>query len=286
MNSDRKAPSSRVPVSDHPPEELKKERDVFLKSFFRKGAKLTEELVRERDLMRHRFVELEEENVRLRTQLASDAAIRELLTKIEELERDKQEIIARYREVEQSKTAREETVLEVEGELANLANLYVASFQLHSSLSPHKVMRHVKELLGQLVGAEAFAIYLVDDSGAFLVPVTSEGLRDDELATLPAGDGPIGTTFTSGETHLASDDSRAGTLDRPAACIPLRLEKKVVGVIVVYRTLEQKDAFVNTDHELFKLLGAQAMSALIGARLYSQRELDESPLASFRDLGA
>ncbi len=64
--------------SDRPPEDLKKERDAFIQQFFRKGAQLTEELLRENERLRDKISELESENGKLRAHLASDSAIRDL----------------------------------------------------------------------------------------------------------------------------------------------------------------------------------------------------------------
>jgi GAF domain-containing protein len=55
----------------------------------------------------------------------------------------------------------------------------------------------------------------------------------------------------------------------PAACIPLLLDDRVVGVIVVYTLFEQKKHFVAVDRELFKLLGAHAGATLVAAHLYT-----------------
>src|SRR6478735_4032813 len=81
--------------SDRPPEDLKKERDAFIQQFFRKGAQFTEELLKEAERLRERISELENDNQRLRAHLASDAAIRDLLRKIEQLEGEKAELIHR-----------------------------------------------------------------------------------------------------------------------------------------------------------------------------------------------
>src|SRR3954469_10287560 len=89
--------------SDRPPEDLKKERDAFIQQFFRKGAQFTEELLKENERLRDRMDALEIENRRLRAHLASDEAIRDLLRKIEELEREKLELVNRSVRAEQVK---------------------------------------------------------------------------------------------------------------------------------------------------------------------------------------
>lgn len=282
--SDRKSPDARF-ETDPPRDDLKKERDDFIKTFFRKGVELTEELVREREQSRSRIILLEEENARLRAQIASEGAMRELLRKIEELEREKELVLNKFREAEALSNRTEANFQEIESELANLANLYVASYQLHASLNPRGAMQHIKELLAQFIGAEAFAVYLLDEAGAELVPVATEGVSDGQLMSVAAGQGLIGDAFSSGKLQVFGGDPRQGTLEAPAACIPLRMDDQTPGIIVVFRTLEQKASFVQVDHELFKLLGAQAMSALVAARLFTDKGREIPTLSSFRDLG-
>ena len=75
--------------SDRPPDDLKRERDAFIQQFFRKGAQFTEELLKENERLRDQLDGVEGENGKLRAHLASDAAMRDLLTKIAELEQEK-----------------------------------------------------------------------------------------------------------------------------------------------------------------------------------------------------
>ncbi|MCU0659328.1 MAG: GAF domain-containing protein [Polyangiaceae bacterium] len=266
-------------------EELKKERDDFLKAFFRKGVELTEELVRERDLARQRLLFLEEENARLRAQVASGDAIRELLRKIEALEIEKERVLHQFQEVQVASTRQHASFSEIENELANLANLYVASYQLHASLDPRGVLQTLKDLLAQFIGAEAFAIYLQLQENEGLIVAASEGVSESELPLVQPGQGMLGEVFTSGRAHHRDGDPRLGAISDPVAIIPLRLRDKIAGLLVIFRTLEQKHAFIQVDHELLKLLGAQAISALIAAQLFSAQDANQPPLSSLSDLG-
>src|SRR5258708_23552553 len=123
--------------------EIKEKRDAFLQTFFKRGAQLTEEIVGENRRLGDQLSALEEENAALKTQLASDKAIRDLLRKIDELERDKSRLLSSMHDHAEITTR----FTEVESELESFANLYVASYQLHSSLRPRTVMRNLKELL-------------------------------------------------------------------------------------------------------------------------------------------
>ncbi len=271
--------------SDRPPEDLKKERDAFIQQFFRKGAQFTEELLKENERLRDRIGALEHENSKLRAHLASDEAIRELLRKIEDLEREKQDLVGRSARAEAVKANFSQMYEEVEGELANFANLYVATAQLHSARSVRNVLRALKELLAQLLGAAAFAVYFVSDAGDELWAIASEGVEPAEVARIPATAGPIGHAFTSGELafDMARDTSRASITD-PVALIPLHIDGRVHGVIAIFGTLPQKTEFVNIDRELFKLLGAQAAPALVNARIFTDAGRKVPTIQAFVDL--
>ena len=271
--------------SDRPPEDLKKERDAFIQQFFRKGAQFTEELLKENERLRERIGDLEHENGKLRAHLASDEAIRDLIRKIEDLEREKQELVGRSARAEAVKDNFSSMYAEVEGELANFANLYVATAQLHSARSVRGVLRALKELLAQLLGAAAFAVYFVSDDGEELVALASEGVTAADVARVSAKKGPIGRSFTSGEVayDVARDISK-GSLEDPVAIVPLQIDGRVHGAIVIFGTLTQKTEFVNIDRELFKLLGAQAAPALVNARLFTDAGRNVPGIQAFVDL--
>lgn len=274
--SDKKGRGTRK--SDRPGEEvaaeLKEKRDAFLHTFFKRGAELTDELVQENRRLRDQIAGLEAENAELKTQLASDRAIRDALRKIDDLEREKARLLSTVHEQEAITGRITNRYAEIESELESFANLYVASFQLHSSLRARTVMRHLKELSQQLVGAKSLAIYFLDEQARRLSPIASDGV---DLATVPAialqdaatAADPVASVveraFLTGVAHVAEGE----VTSRPAACIPLQLDDRVVGALVVYDLLEQKRRFVTVDRELFKLLGAHAGATLVAAHLYT-----------------
>jgi predicted RNase H-like nuclease (RuvC/YqgF family) len=255
--------------------QLKERRDAFLQTFFKRGAELTDELVSENRRLHEHTSRLEEENASLKTQLASDRAIRDLLEKIDQLEREKERLFSTVYRQEELTSRVANRFQEIESELESFANLYVASFQLHASLNARSVVRNVKELLVQLVGARSVAIYFVDHDGRRLTPLTSQGVDLPTLPVITVHDGSatgaeavIERTFLTGVPHVAEGDISSP----PAACVPLLLEERVVGAIVVYALLEHKARFVAVDRELFKLLGAHAAAVLVAANLWAAQE--------------
>jgi hypothetical protein len=253
--------------------ELKEKRDAFLHSFFKRGAELSDELVQENRRLRDQIHTLEAENAELKTQLASDRAIRDLLKKIDHLEKDKARLLSTVSEQEEITGQISNRFAQVEGELESFANLYVASFQLHLTLRFRSVVRHVKELLQQLVGARSMAVYFASDDGKRLVPIASEGVALESLKDVLVKDGAgndavanvVERSYLTGVAHVAAGDVTSS----PAAVIPLHVEDRAVGAIVVFTLLAQKPQFVTVDRELFKLLGAHAGGSLVAAYAYS-----------------
>ncbi len=148
------------------------------------------------------MVEIEAENRKLRAHLASDEAIRDLLRKIDDLENEKMDLASRSARAEAVQNNFSAQYAEVENELAHFANLYVATSQLHTARSVRGVLRALKELLAQLLGAAAFAVYLLSDDGNDLVAVTSEGVEAEAVARLPVTHGAIGRAFADGEVAI------------------------------------------------------------------------------------
>ena len=270
--------------------ELKEKRDAFLQTFFRRGAELTDELVGENRRLHEELAKYEEENASLKTQLASDRAIRDLLRKIDELEREKSRLLSTVHQQEELTSRVTNRFAEIESELESFANLYVASFQLHATLRARAVVKNLKELLVQLVGARSAAIYFTDETGRRLTPVISEGVDITTLPTIATHEGStsdgvvavIERTFLTAVPHVAEGDITSA----PAACIPLHIEERVVGAIVVYALLGHKTRFVAVDRELFKLLGAHAGAVLVAANLWAAQNGRLPSAESIREMCA
>ncbi|MEM6960382.1 MAG: GAF domain-containing protein [Myxococcota bacterium] len=253
------------------PVDLLAEREQFVRTFLRKGVELTEELLRENQELRDELIRARDHSAQLLTQVRSDEAMRELLQTIERLEGEKRQLLSRSEQLEASRAHRDHRADSIERELNDLANLYVASHQLHTSLSVRRVIRHLHDTLGQLVGAEKFVIYAVDPEESQIIPIGWDGFANEEVLPVALGTGPIGESCLTGVSRIRSsaDMSPEGDED-PLAVVPLLADGRPVGAIAIWRLLEQKSGWAKVDEELFSLLGAQAGMALIAANLYSR----------------
>jgi GAF domain len=265
--------------SDRPPvdltAQLKLQRDSFVSTFFKKGAEFTEELVAENDRLRGAMADLERENAALRTQLASDEAIRDLLRKIDALEREKSALLSHVHEAEAVSTRFLNRHAQIEEELSNLASLHVASYHLHSTLRLPLVVRHLKELLAQIVGARSYAIYVVNEATSELRPLASDGIEVEKIPPVRIGsvevEDPrsrvVERVFLTGDPFFAEESP--GESAGVVACLPMKIDDKKLGVITIFALLPQKEQLVAADYELFKMLGLHSAAAILGAALFT-----------------
>jgi len=165
-----------------------------------------------------------------------------------------------------------ERYVEVEEQNTNLANLYVASYQLNGTLDRERVIAAVQEIIINLIGSEELAIWEVEEELNALSLIGSFGIDADAWAGVPIGSGAIGTVASTGARFIAAESASAAheREETLTACIPLKLDDRVIGVIGIFRLLQQKQGLEEADYELFDLLGSHAASALFCTNLYAR----------------
>jgi nitrate/nitrite-specific signal transduction histidine kinase len=240
-----------------------------LLEILRKGKTFAEELLRENERLRVKIVALENDRIEASTGEAAaeldrlrseNTRLRERIALIDkrfaDVESENQDFVRRYLEVEQQNEA--------------LANLYVASYQLHSTLDPAEVGTAITDIVVGLIGAAEFAVLLVDDEANELVVFAGEGVE----ARFPEGrigleEGLEGRVATTGKSYFGD----AGSPEAEGAVVPLQLKGEVIGLIAIYRLLSQKrGGLTPIDHELLNLLAGQAATALVSSRLYAAKD--------------
>jgi uncharacterized coiled-coil protein SlyX len=153
-----------------------------------------------------------------------------------------------------------------------LMNLYVATYQLHSTLEPAEVQATIAEIAINLLGAAQFVLLLRRDDGDELEIALREGSPEggDPLyggASYPGGDPMVDATLADGVLRLGpTAESRA------LAAVPLRVHHEIVGALVVQKLLEHKPILRAEDRDLLDLLSAHAAIALFAARLFATKD--------------
>ncbi len=258
-----------------------KKADEFLE-IFRKGEEFTKNLLKENEKLRFRIAQMEGS---LQSAVDEDK-VRSYEERIKKLEEEVLAVKERYEKVEEENKDFAAKYVEVEEINNALANLYVASYQLHSTLDFDEVLRIIKEIVINLIGAEIFAILLMDEKTNDIVPVASEGIELDLVPKVRLGEGIIGSVAREGESYFAADLRAGGSVENglPMVCIALKIKEHVIGVISIFSLLMQKDGFNNVDYELFNLLAGHAATAIFSAKLYTQSERKLTTIQSFLEL--
>jgi nitrate/nitrite-specific signal transduction histidine kinase len=252
---------------------------------FLKAKEFTEELLKENERLRFKVAHLESQGPAISTAGGGDDRMRQLSGRVRELEERLAEVEDRYRKVEEENKEFADRYIEIEEQNNNLANLYVASYQLHSTLDYKEVVRIVQEIVINLIGAEAFHLWMVSEKNGQLELEASEG-QDAPVRSITVGEGPIGKAAKTGENMFAEKVAyREPTpFDQPLAVIPLKIKDSVIGVISINKLLVQKTAFTTMDFELFTLLAGHAATAIFSAKLYSTSERKLTTLQGFLDM--
>lgn len=187
----------------------------------------------------------------------------ELRARVSELELEKQAL-------EQERRAIASRLVEMERQNAHLGSLFVACHQLLGCVDRDDVLTTIQEIVVNLIGCEEVAIFECRPEQQRLTLAACRGLEANVYQSIAFGSGRIGRAAQSGRAWLAGDAGPA--VETPiesglSACVPMRLEGRVIGVIAVFRLLPQKNGFTRVDLELFDLLGVQAATALFSATL-------------------
>ncbi len=166
---------------------------------------------------------------------------RQLQAKLNEIRSESETYLAQFSELEQHNT--------------NLANLYVATYQLHGTLDRTTVLEAIQEIVVNLIGSEDFGILERDLESSELTLAASVGPKGRDVS---ASDTIVQNVLKTGSAYI----SATPTNDATPACIPLSLDGDIVGVIVIRGLLPHKTTFEPLDDELFGLLATHAATAL------------------------
>ena len=239
-------------------------------NLFEKGLSFTKEILAENERLRFRLATLEAEADVGRRHAGTpmgDALVEALMRQVVELEAERSRLLSSFQEVETLNRDYQQRYSEIESEHNNLANLYIASYQLHSTLSFREVVQVVSEIVINLVGVARFSLYLFDGKSELLEPIASEGVELGGLRAIDLKDPIVGKAARTKERYIR-EATAAET--GPVAVVPLATVESLIGVIVIDKLLVQKSELSPVDFELFNLLGVHAATALSSALLREQ----------------
>lgn len=248
-----------------------------LRELFRRSRELAVELMRDNEQLRVQNLLLERQKIEAEQRLDHSrlgiennhlkSELEMLSTRMAEMEKKTQKFRRRYEDIEQYNSA--------------LSSVYIASNQLHSTLDFTEVVKTAGEILWNLVAAPVFAIFLRDEKTGNLNLVGGENVAGRFPGDrMEQPDGMIAESLAEGVSLFVEGESEGD----PLACIPLKIDDRVVGIITVYRVEEHKGGLSDLDKELFDLLASQTATAMSSSQVYSETVKKLKSMESFINL--
>jgi|SRR5689334_2203 hypothetical protein len=138
-----------------------------------------------------------------------------------------------------------------------LERLNAASARLLQAVEQNQVFEAIGEIIGNLIGSEEVAIFRHYAADQAFSLMWSIGIEKETLQQFALGAGLIGRAAHDGTSQF--QNRRPGTPlllheSNLTACIPLKLDREVIGVIVILGLLPQKNGLEWADFELLKFL--------------------------------
>ncbi|HSP15595.1 MAG TPA: GAF domain-containing protein [Thermoanaerobaculia bacterium] len=181
-------------------------------------------------------------------------------------ERNTHELLQENQKLRELAARLEAERIELEEQNTNLANLYVASYRLHSTLDRAEVLAGIQEIIINLVGSEELTVWELDHEVPRLAAAVGvEAERFDELPE----DARRRIDECMRSRQLWVRDGGAVAAEPLTACIPMIVDDRPTGAIAIFRLLQQKSGLDAVDRELFGLLATHAATALYCANLHA-----------------
>ncbi|MBN2385357.1 GAF domain-containing protein [bacterium] len=159
----------------------------------------------------------------------------------------------------------------IEKQNTDLANLYVASFQIHGTLVKQELLTALKEIIINLIGSEEFGIFLHNEQEGSMSLLDHFGKEAEQYSLVDFEQSVVGQTIRSGETYINQDFGVEAEASPVVACIPFKFEDCISGAIIIFRLLQQKKKLEDLDFELFNLLATHAAKALYCIELHDHK---------------
>lgn len=229
--------------------------------------RFAKDLLTENERLRHLVAGLQSEKREMEGSLSATRV------ELDRRRKEEDELKRQMAEIREENHSFSQKYLEVEVQNSNLANLYVASYRLHATLDRREILGSIQEIIINLIGSEEFGIFDLDTGESTLSLTASVGIDATRYRRIPVGAGRIGETARTAKVYLAGGEENPSASPEEApliACIPLKVDGKVTGVIAIFRLLQHKTALETVDQEMFDLLATHAAVALYCSGLHAR----------------
>ena len=151
-----------------------------------------------------------------------------------------------------------------------LQRLNAASARLLQALETGDVHAAIGEIIANLIGSEQVAIFHYCPADEALLLDWSWGVEADTLRRFAPGTGMMGRAVNEGATQFRerlTGISLPSHEEKLTACVVLKSNREIAGVVAIFGLLPQKDRLEWADFELLKFLETYAAVAIRFCRL-------------------
>lgn len=205
------------------------------------------------------ILSLQMENLMLKAQVGT---LREML---EDSRREREEIESQLKALA-DRSHDPEKQLEMTRRCMEMQALFAASSRLLAAGTRIEVFDAVQDIVANLIGSEELMLFELNAERTRLQAAAWYGIAEFQRAPIAMGQGVIGEVASTGKAFFFSNESEPG----PIACIPLRVETEVVGVLAIFSLLPQKLHLEPWDFEVLKLLEERLGGMLMNNNLQAK----------------
>ena len=138
-----------------------------------------------------------------------------------------------------------------------LERLHSRNTRLIQALEQGRVYEAIGEIIGNLIGSEEVAILRYCATRQTFSPVWSTGVGEETLRQFTMGAGLVGRAAHEGASQFRHRRPAAPLLpceEKLTVCVPLKLDREVIGVVVILGLRSPKNSLEWVDFEILKFL--------------------------------
>lgn len=162
--------------------------------------------------------------------------------------------------------------------LAEMTRDFAANRDFAALGDPQGAMARALERIAGLVGAEAGAMFLLDEAQENLVCHASFGPVDIRGLSVGAGEGIVGRSVSNITSEMVRDvaadpsfqggvDEQTGFVTRSILCAPMAVKGQRVGAVELVNKIGEDHLFVDADLKFLEVLATSAGLAILNARM-------------------
>lgn len=264
-------------------------KDKFDEHFFdlsEENRCFTEDLLKENERLRNKIIVLEsnlgdESKTALSKLEETNAKLSVVTAEYERLRKELLDIKAKLVVTEERNREFASEYQLIEEQSSKFTSLYVATYQLHSTMYLKEVVQRLNDVTLNFLGAEFFSIYIYDAKENKFVLAGGEGAPFPPGHCVPFDDPLISEIAQEEEAIFAAKLKNENPLNPLIVGIPMKTDGMLTGVLLIHKLLIQKPAFTEDDLDFFEMISTHASIAITAANLYERDRGSLNSLETF-----